>query len=266
MLPPAGGWCGWHGAMTGLGFPSGWLALLLAPIIGSFLGVLILRLPAGEPVAFDRSRCRACGQVLGIRDLVPLLSWSLARGRCRHCGARVGGFYPAIELAALGVAAWAALVTSGPALWASCILGWTLLALAWIDVRHLILPDALTLPLLGTGLAAAALLDPGGIADHAIGAAAGYAAFRLVAVTYRAVRGRDGLGAGDAKLLAAAGAWVSWQGLPGVVLIAAATGLVGVLAAAAIGVALEPARRVPFGPFLCLGLWLIWLYGPLTFG
>lgn len=252
--------------MTGLLSPQGWLALLLAPFIGSFLGVLILRLPAGEPVAFDRSRCPACGHTLGIRDLLPLLSWCFARRRCRHCGVLLGWFYPAIELAALAVAVWAAMVTSGAVLWASCVLGWTLLALAWIDVRHLILPDALTLPLLVAGLAAGVLLDPSGVAGHAIGAAAGYAAFQLVAITYRILRGREGLGAGDAKLLAAAGAWVSWQGLPGVVLIAAVTGVAGILAAAAFGVAVEPSRRVPFGPFLCLGFWLIWLYGPPVFG
>ena len=249
--------------LTALLSANAWLTLLLAPFIGSFLGVLVTRLPVGEPVALSRSRCPACRRTLAVRDLIPLLSWLVARGRCRHCGASLGWFYPAIEIAALGIAAWAGTVASGPALWASCVLGWTLLALAWIDARHLILPDALTLPLLAAGLAAAALLDGADIADHALGAAVGYGAFWLVAVLYRRLRGRDGLGLGDAKLLAAAGAWVSWQGLPGVVLIAASSGLVAVLAAAAVGFAPEAARRMPFGPYLCLGLWLIWLYGPL---
>lgn len=249
--------------LTALLSANAWFTLLLAPFIGSFLGVLITRLPVGEPVALSRSRCPSCRRTLAVRDLVPLLSWVLARGRCRSCGAALGWFYPLIEIAALAVAVWAWTVAAGLALWASCMLGWTLLALAWIDARHLILPDVLTLPLLAAGLAAAALLDGADVAGHAIGAALGFGVFWLVAVLYRLLRGRDGLGLGDAKLLAAAGAWVSWQGLPGVVLIAAASGLVAVLAAAAAGFAPEAARRIPFGPHLCLGIWLIWLYGPL---
>jgi leader peptidase (prepilin peptidase)/N-methyltransferase len=114
-----------------------WLPIIVAPFIGSFLGVLIRRLPAGEPVAMARSACAACGRRLGARDLVPLVSFLLLRGRCRICGAPIGWFHPAIELAALGVALWAALTQDAPGLvWASCVLGWTLLALGWIDVEH----------------------------------------------------------------------------------------------------------------------------------
>ena len=115
--------------------------LIFAPFIGSFLGTLILRLPAGRPVVFDRSRCEACETMLTWRDLVPLFSWLMSRGRCRHCGARVSAFYPLIELAALAVALWAVLALPGTLAWAGAGLGRLLLALAVIDARHVLLPD-----------------------------------------------------------------------------------------------------------------------------
>ena len=106
------------------------LALLLAPVIGSFIGVVVERLPAGRPVVIARSTCPACGEVLRARDLVPLLSWAWRRGWCRCGRFRLGAFYPGIELAALAVAASAAAVLSGWLLWVSLALGWTLLTLA----------------------------------------------------------------------------------------------------------------------------------------
>ena len=249
--------------MAGLLSANAWILLLLAPFVGSFLGVLITRLPDGEPVMLSRSRCPYCRRTLGVRDLIPVLSWLATQRRCRYCGSALGWFYPNIEVAALGVAVWAAAVVSGPSLWATCVLGWMLMTLAVIDARHMILPNALTLPLLASGLAAGAWLDGARLAEHAIGAAAGFAGFWLVATAYRVLRGREGLGLGDAKLLAAAGAWVSWQGLPGVVLVASSSALLFVLGATALGFGPDHSRRMPFGPFLCLGIWLIWLYGPL---
>ena len=108
--------------------------LLAAPFIGSFLGTLISRLPEGRPVVFDRSRCEACGHVLGAGDMVPLFSWLLLKGRCRHCGAKLGIFYPLIELAALGVALWALLTMPPHLAWPTAALGWVLLALALIGL------------------------------------------------------------------------------------------------------------------------------------
>ncbi len=137
-------------------FESGWLLpVLVAPFVGSFLGLLIERLPAGGKVVFARSACPACDHPLGPLDLVPLFSWLASRGRCRYCGAAIAAIHPAIELAALGLAVWAAMVVSGWLLWASCALGWALLALSVIDWRHHTLPDPLTLPLLVGGLAVA---------------------------------------------------------------------------------------------------------------
>lgn len=238
-----------------------WSAVVVSPAVGSFLGVLIRRLPEARPVAWRRSCCEECGATLRPRDIVPLLSWLMLRRRCRYCGARLSWFYPAVEIAALAIALAAAGVDRGAAgaTWLDCILGWWLLALAWIDLRHWLLPDVLTLPLIVTGLAAALLFDPGGLTDRALGAALGYVAFRLVAYVYRKVRGRDGLGAGDAKLLAAAGAWVGASGLPQVILFAAVAGLVAAACLRLAGVRLGAASALPFGPFLALATWLVWL-------
>jgi leader peptidase (prepilin peptidase)/N-methyltransferase len=242
------------------------VAILLAPIIGSFLGVLILRLPEDRPVAAARSACETCGHTLGPLDLVPIGSYLVQRGHCRHCGAPIGRFHLSIELAALVPAIWAGSLDDGVRLWADCVLGWALLALSWIDWRHMILPDALTLPLVLAGLGTSALLDPDYLIDHAVGAAVGFLLFRAIAWAYRRLRGRDGLGEGDAKLLAAAGAWVTWGGIAEVMLIAAATGLVIAVGYRIVGRRLDAQTAIPFGPCLAFGTWLVWLYGPLLFG
>jgi leader peptidase (prepilin peptidase) / N-methyltransferase len=239
------------------------LPILFAPFIGSFIGTLAMRLPAATALVLDRSRCDHCGHTLGPLDLVPMLSWAAARGRCRHCQAAVSVFHPAIELAALGVAVWAALTVPEDELWLSCVLGWGLLALAVIDYRDYLLPDAITLPLVALGLGAAYLDDPTSVLAHGIGAVAGFLVFLVIALAYRRLRGREGLGFGDAKLLAAAGAWVGWQGLPSVVLLGATASFALLLLLGLRGMAVRFDARLPFGPGLCLGLWLVWLYGPL---
>lgn len=240
--------------------------LAAAPFIGSFLGVLALRLPAGEPVVWSRSACTHCGRVLAAPDLIPLASYLFLRGRCRYCGAPIGRFVFAIEVAALLVAAWAALQTSGWVIAISCIFGWFLLLLAVIDWRVQLLPDVITLPLMLAGLIAAAIVDRDHLVDHLMGAIAGFVVFALVALLYRLLRGRDGLGFGDAKLLAAIGAWVSWTGLPTVILWGSIFGLGLALIRAAAGRGLKLSDRLPFGTFLAAGGWLVWLYGPLIPG
>jgi leader peptidase (prepilin peptidase)/N-methyltransferase len=237
------------------------LPVLAAPFIGSVLGVLIARLPVARPIAMVRSCCETCEQVLVSFDIVPILSYAMLLGRCRRCRAPIGRQHLAIELATLAVALWALTVDTEPMrLWVDCGLGWALLTLAWIDWRHLRLPDVLTLPLLLAGLAATWLEAPEDLTDHAIGAAAGYLGFRLVAWTYRMVRGRDGLGLGDAKLLAAGGAWLGWMALPHVILIAAIGGIVVALAAAVRRGRLDGTAMIPFGPCLCLSIWILRLY------
>lgn len=246
------------------GIPPWIWPILAAPFIGSFLGVLALRLPAGRSVIWGRSSCPHCRHTLGPAELVPVMSWLLARRRCRHCHAPVTPFYAAIEIGALVPAIWAAQVLPADQLLASCVLGWSLLALAVIDARSFLLPDAITLPLIPLGLVVAYLDDPSTLLPHAAGAAIGFAAFALIGAGYRRLRHREGLGGGDAKLLAAAGAWLSWEGLPSVVLIAAMASFAGLLLDRRIDRRRLLDTRLPFGPGLCLGTWLVWLYGPLS--
>jgi len=190
------------------------ILLVVSPFIGSFLGVVVRRLPTKQPLVLARSTCDACGHALGWRDLVPLVSWLIARGRCRHCHTRLSLFYPAIELAAVAVVLWAGVVSDGADLWLSAALGWTLLVLAVIDWRDFWLPDRLTVLRALDGLVMALWLRVGAFIDHAIGAVAGLLFLGLVAWGYRRLRGREGLGLGDAKLLAASGAWVACRACP----------------------------------------------------
>lgn len=239
-------------------------SVLAAPFIGSFLGVVVTRLPQSQPVIIGRSRCEKCRHALGVSDLVPIASWFYLRGKCRYCGARISSLHPGMEIAALAVALWASSVTQGVALIASCALGWMLLTLALIDWRRFLLPDELTLLLALSGLAAAYVLDTANFTDHLIGAAAGLLAFLGLGWIYRQIRHRDGLGFGDAKLLGALGAWLSWEGLPSVIFLAAITALAWTLARHLAGQRLTARDRLPFGPFLAAGGWLVWLYGPLS--
>jgi len=169
-----------------------------------------------------------------------------------------------LAAAATLVALWAA-IADADAPWVrlllDCALAWSLLALAWIDWRQLRLPDALTLPLLAAGLAAAVLEGPDALLASVIGALVGYVALRLVGEVYLRLRGREGLGQGDAKLLAAGGAWLGWEALPWVVLLAAFLGLALAVLQRARGAALTHETAVPFGPPLALAIWIIRLHG-----
>jgi leader peptidase (prepilin peptidase)/N-methyltransferase len=243
-----------------MSLPDWFWAILAAPFAGSLLGVLVRRLPLGEKVGFARSTCETCKTPLGPRDLVPLLSYVFLRGRCAYCGAPIGRFHPAMELGAIAVPVWGVTVYQGASLGATCLLGWMLLALTVCDAQTLLLPDALTLPLLLLGLGATYELEPHALTDHALATAIGYLAFRGIDALYRWLRGRDGLGQGDAKLLAAGGAWLGLAALPNVVLIAALSGLLLAALMALCGGGLKAQTRLPFGPPLALAIWLVWLY------
>lgn len=237
------------------------LPILVAPFVGSFLGVVVQRLPAGRSIVRGRSGCAQCGRRLSVLELVPIASWVAQRGRCR--GGRIGVFEPAIELAATLVAAWAVLAGGEAAtVWANCLLGWCLLALGWIDARHMRLPDAITLPLITCGLAITWWVDRPAILLHASGAIVGFLIFHGLSAGYRHLRGREGLGGGDAKLLAAGGAWVGFDQLAVLILLAAMAAITWVLASTfrRNGVP-SKTLAVPFGPFLGVAIWLVRLYG-----
>ena len=177
-----------------------------------------------------RSKCEVCHKALLPRDLVPIASYIVLGGRCRSCGAAVARFHLWVELAAVIVAVIVVIAESDEnRIWVDCALGWTLLAASWIDWEHWILPDALTLPLIIGGLASTAWFDPSGITEAAAGAATGYILFRVIEIGYRLLQGRDGLGQGDAKLMAAAGAWVGLDGLAPVLIGASTLGIIVIL-------------------------------------
>ncbi|MDX1402512.1 MAG: A24 family peptidase, partial [Kiloniellales bacterium] len=208
-----------------------WVVFLLiaSPFVGSFLGLLAVRLPIGESVLLGRSRCRACGHVLSWQELIPILSWLWQRGTCRKCGKVLSVFYPLMELASLCVALVTVVILPLDVVPWGVLFGWTLLLLAVIDYRTKLLPDVLTLPLILAGLLFAYYFRPDAFADHLWGAVLGFLVLAGVAHLYRVVRKAEGLGLGDAKLFAAAGAWLSWAALPSVLLLAAGSGLLCII-------------------------------------
>jgi leader peptidase (prepilin peptidase) / N-methyltransferase len=184
------------------------------------------------------------------------------KGRCRYCNHPLSWFYPGIELAALAVALTVVLMDRREMAWLDCLLGWWLLTLAGTDLRCWLLPDVLTLPLVIAGLVAAAVFQPEQLTDRALGAALGYLSLRAVAGVYRVLRGREGLGQGDAKLLAASGAWVGIDALPQLILVAAVAALVAATCLRLAGIRLSAHSALPFGPFIAVGTWLLWLFKP----
>lgn len=229
--------------------------------IGSFLATLGVRSTVGFAGLWTgRSRCPTCHETLAAWDLVPVASWLLLRGRCRHCGAAFSSLYPASETAAALLGLVPALLLPPAAALTAALLGWWLLGLALIDLHSFRLPDAMTLPLLAGGLLLS-WLQPQAIAtpvlaDSLMAAASGYLVFAAVALAYRRLRGREGLGMGDAKLFAAGGAWLGLMAMPWLLLGAAASGLVLALL---IHRRLEAGEAVPLGVTLALNAWLLFL-------
>lgn len=226
------------------------LAAVAGAVFGSFLATLVLRWPAGRGLG-GRSICDACGQTLSAFELIPLLGYISTRGRCRTCGARIDPLHPAIELGCAALAALAfALLPWERAVWAAAA-SLILLTLAVLDLRHFWLPDRLTLPLALFGLLAA-VGGPPAIVDRLIGLGAGWLSLSLIAWAYRRLRGRDGLGAGDAKLLGAIGAWTGWQLLPFVLLGASVIGLAVAAILLLAGRRISATTRLPFGTLLAV--------------
>lgn len=237
--------------------------LVLGPFIGSFLGLLSLRLPAGRSWMVARSACGSCERPLGVVDLVPLLSYLALRGRCRTCGAAIPPRYPLFEAGCLFIAAWAFAAQTGWLIPATALLGWQLLLIAVIDAENFWLPDLLTLPLGVTGIAVTIALTDAPYWTPLLGAAFGYGALALIAWLYKRARGREGLGGGDPRLLGAIGAWVGWQGLASVLVWACVAGLSVAAAMLITRRRLPEDQKLPFGTFLAIGAWMTWLLGPL---
>ena len=249
------------------------LAALVGLQIGSFLNLLIWRLPqmmqnewadevtrfqGQEPPARDvfnlflpRSHCTTCKTTLGASELVPVLSFLWLKARCRHCQASVSWRYPLVELAVAAWWAWSAAhggVSPAALAWAG--FGTVLLALAFIDADTMLLPDVLTQPLMWSGLILSAWGLTGlSLGDSFWGAVAGYLSLWLVHAVFKMITGKQGMGQGDFKLLAALGAWLGWMALPVLLLIASLLGVIVALGMRWRG-SLQAGEPLPFGPYL----------------
>ncbi len=260
---------------------------LLGLFIGSFLNVVIHRLPVmmerewqaeaaslrGEEaietprfnLATPRSRCPHCGHPIGALENIPVVSYLLLRGRCRHCSGPISARYPLIELLCAALSGVAAFHFGfGVAAAGALVFVWAMIALCFIDLDTQLLPDSITLPLLWLGL----LLNLGGtytdLPSAVIGAAAGYLSLWSVFWLFKLATGKEGMGYGDFKLLAAIGAWLGWQVLPLTILLSSLVGAV-------VGIALIVLRQhgreipIPFGPYLgAAGLLALFWGAPLT--
>jgi leader peptidase (prepilin peptidase) / N-methyltransferase len=259
------------------------VAAIVGLVVGSFLNVVIHRLPRmlergwqdqcaelkGEApedhprynLVVPRSACPSCGHAITASENIPVVSWLLLRGKCSACGAAISARYPVVEILG-GVLAASAIVKFGPT-WqglAACAFLWTLLALTFIDFDTQLLPDDLTLPLLWGGLLAnvPGLFAP--LREAVIGAIAGYLTLWSIYWLFKIIRGKEGMGYGDFKLLAALGAWLGWKMLP---LIILGSSVVGAFIGISLVVFKGRDHNVPlaFGPYLAIAGILALFFG-----
>jgi leader peptidase (prepilin peptidase)/N-methyltransferase len=270
---------------------------LLGLMVGSFLNVVIYRLPimldrewrlqasevleagsaasseSGGPLprftlSTPRSACPKCKASIKPWQNIPVVSWLMLRGRCASCKTKISARYPIVELTTGVLSAWLAW-HFGFGYPAACglLVTWALIALTGIDVDHQLLPDSITLPLMWAGLLAAVAIGPTvGSAlpvspqDALIGAISGYVSLWLVFHAFRLITGKEGMGYGDFKLFAALGAWLGWKLLPLIILLSAATGaIIGILMIVLRG--RDRSVPMPFGPYLAAAGWLAMMYG-----
>ena len=268
------------------------IAFILALLVGSFLNVVIYRLPvmmerewraqaeelAATPASdlpvgrFDlmapRSRCPACGHQITALQNIPVISYVLLGGKCAGCGSAIAIRYPVIELLTAvlsGVVAWR--LGFGWEAGAAIALTWALVAISVIDIDHQIIPDSISLPLVWIGLtlslfnplngAQILFIDP---KTAIVGALAGYLSLWSIYHLFRLITGKEGMGYGDFKLLAALGAWLGWKMLPVIILMAAVVGAVtGILMI--VTKRHERSVPIPFGPYLAAAGWIAMLWG-----
>lgn len=249
------------------------IGTILGAIVGSFLGTVAARLPQGGSVLLAPSACDACRSRLRSFELIPILSWFVQCGRCRHCGARIGGDQLLAELGGALVGAVALGWCLGEGLgWAiaAMVLGWQLLLLALLDARHLWLPRRLVHLLAGSGLVFAswqawALGDRWHLALTVAMAAGSAMLLAAIAWLYRHFRGREGLGRGDPPLLGAIGLWVGGVVVFDVLLGASLLGLAWAVVLAARGRRIDAGTALPFGTFMALTAWPVFV-GPVLLG
>ena len=235
-------------------------AFFVGLALGSFLNVVIARLPKGESIVRPRSRCPRCKHAIAPYDNIPILSYLLLRGRCRHCKKKIHWRYPVVELTAGALLALLAGRATHPGLLvphAAFLLA--LLAVAWIDLDTRTIPDVVTIPGVGVGLAAS-LFGPPGFTGALIGAVAGGASLWLVGAAYEKATGVPGMGGGDVKLAAMMGAFLGTGGVFGAIFLASLAGSVFGAALIAKG---EGSRRtaIPFGTFLAPAAVVLLLFG-----
>ncbi len=242
---------------------------LLGLCVGSFLNVCIYRLPAETSIVRPGSMCPVCKTPIRAYDNIPLLSYLLLGGRCRKCKTPIPIRYPLVELIT-GLLALAALARFGPTMAAGVIFIFcaALIAVTFIDIDHQIIPDSITLPGILFFLAIRLILPHQNAAvalfHSVLGIVAGGGSLFLVAWTYQALTGKEGMGGGDIKLLAMIGAVVGWQGVLFTIFAGSSMGcLMGfLLMAVTSGKSAGMKLRVPFGPFLSLGALIYIFWGP----
>ncbi|WP_096085323.1 prepilin peptidase [Agaribacterium haliotis] len=259
-------------------------------LVGSFLNVVIYRLPIsmmaswrrecrafltendglelGEApaeerfnVAFPRSHCPSCKQLIPAWCNIPVLSWVLLKGRCLRCKSPISLRYPFVELltAATGVfCVWSYGLSFEAA--ALMLFSWTLICLIYIDIDHQLLPDSLTLPLLWAGLAVNSVATFVDLQSAVYGAMAGYLSLWSIYWAFKLLTGKEGMGFGDFKLLAALGAWMGWQQLPTIIILSSAVGAIFGIA----GILMKGKDKdtpMPFGPYLAIAGWFAFFWG-----
>ncbi len=236
------------------------LAGLIGLCIGSFLNVVIYRLPRGQSLVTPPSRCRNCGYLLRWFDNVPVLSWLLLRARCRNCHTPVSWQYPVVELitgALFLLVVW--LTPIGPLVFSRLLLVCILIALFGIDLEHQILPNSITLPGIAIGVIVS-LIAPPGIRDSLIGVLLGGGILYAIAGAYYLWRREEGMGMGDVKMLAMIGAFLGWKAVLVTLVLSSFSGAI-------IGLLLMAVQRgnmkfaLPFGTFLAIGALIAMLVG-----
>jgi leader peptidase (prepilin peptidase) / N-methyltransferase len=237
------------GAVAGVGF--------FGALLGSFLNVVIWRLPRGESLVRPRSACPGCGTPVRPRDNAPVISWLLLRGRCRDCGTSISRRYPAVELLTAALLAAVALADWGEdRMLLGLVLMLALVPITFIDLDHRIIPNKITAPTAVAGVALLAVLDPGALPEHLIAAALAGGFLLIALLAYP-----SGMGMGDVKLAAVLGLFLGREVAPALLIGLLAGTFFGVAVMARKGVAKGRKTAVPFGPFLALGGVAGWFVG-----